>query len=149
MMSGTGPGERPLEQRLARVEKMLEMLISRFDMNPGEADFHAKGLAEKQAMMEQMQHFRDVERRSKEYAESRRNQAFEAENEAGKAWKQQMERMTQADPKDRAQNQLRMLRKRLEMLEREKGKLDQEIERLQREQENSDERGKPEKPSDK
>jgi beta-lactamase regulating signal transducer with metallopeptidase domain len=54
MPPGFSPGEHPLEERLARLEKMVQMLMSRLDMNSREGDLHGKARMEEEAMREQI-----------------------------------------------------------------------------------------------
>ena len=51
---GFGPGERPLEERLARLERMVQTLMSHFDLNPGEGDFHGKARTDEEVIREKM-----------------------------------------------------------------------------------------------
>jgi hypothetical protein len=134
------PSDRALEQRLARVERMLEMLMSHFDINPGEAQFRAKGPADVQGMREQMQFEKRLhEQNSREFEDAVRQlkQVYDSaprdeqgRSQASKSFKQEVERLSQA----RTQDQLLKLQQHLEMLEREKDKVGQAIDRLQKEQ---------------
>jgi len=157
MSRDVAAGERPLEQRLARVEKMLEMLMSHFDLNPAEAQFRPQGLAERKAMREQMQleqrlrqerfgEFDNAEKRFRDFNDSqmRQEQARRAANEASPAQKEEIERQSLARIKEHRQAELQKLQKHLEMLEREKGKIGQAIEKLQKEQEKIDSTDKSE-----
>ena len=140
MMRNMPPSDRALEQRLARVERMLEMLMSHFDINPGEAQFRAKGPADVQGMREQMQFEKRLhEQNSREFEDAVRQlkQAYDSaprdgqgRSQASKSFKQEVERLSQA----RTQDQLLKLQQDLEMLEREKDKVGQAIDRLQKEQ---------------
>jgi hypothetical protein len=135
MMRDMSPGERPLEQRLARVERMLEMLMSHFDLNPAEAQFHGNNPVELRERAMRTEKFL----RQREFDDAARqfNKQFESQprDEQGrlqdpKALKQEMQRQSQF----RTQNHLLKLQQHLETLEREKAKVGQEIERLQKEQ---------------
>jgi beta-lactamase regulating signal transducer with metallopeptidase domain len=150
MLRDLAAGERPLEQRLARVEKMLEMLMSHFDLNPAEAQFRAQGLADRKAMREQMQmeqrlrqeraaEFDNAEKRFRDFNESEmREKLRRAGKEASPELKAEMERQSQGRIKEHRQAELQKLQKHLQMLEREKDKIGQAIEKLQKEQEKLD-----------
>ena len=137
------PGGGPLEQRLARVERMLDILLARMNANPGEVQFHAKGPFDEAAFREKLQHeemFRRkeldaAEDRFKKYlrSEAQSEQSRQSINEALQALKRSKEAQFQASTKDR-KNQLQELKRHLESLELEKAKIGEEIERLEKEQ---------------
>lgn len=154
----SGDRDGSLEERLERLERMVESLAAQLNANawrpmkgPAEANVidrkeiaKAEAFAQRQAEIARKQVLNPKEiEKIKEHAQregARANeQAKRATAEAEKANKFEQKLRATGKFKEGHQKQLEALRKQLEMLEREREKLDRQIEQLERDQEQLDE----------
>jgi len=146
-----GGGDARLEERLERLERMVESLLAQRGMQPGEPPYHLKGPFEKNGTIDrkEIEKSRALPRpeamidrqqldRIKELAERQAKMAGEqaksAARAAEKALKQSQKWQSRSKSKDAMQGQLQALHQRLERLEREKEELDRQIDALEQNQ---------------
>jgi beta-lactamase regulating signal transducer with metallopeptidase domain len=132
------------EERLERLEQMVESLAAQRDMKPGHLQNHGDRRVEQHVMLG------DLAKQQAELAERQvevaNEQARRAAREFERAAKAGQKRQFQGKLKEGSQKQLEALHKQLEILEREKEKLHREIEKLERDQELLDEQGSEDQP---
>lgn len=147
-----GSPDASLEERLERLEKMVESLMARgyatprpYPLKPSpdmvgpmkEIEKDWAEIARKRELGEK-ERIRDQAKRE---AARAAEQAKRAAMNADRAARAEQKRQTRRGFKEASQKQLDELHKRLEMLDREKEKLEREIEDLERQRDQQDEQG--------
>jgi len=148
-----------LEERLERLEKMVESLMARGYATPNphlkpspdnvgpidrkeieEIEAHARRQAEMARKHEMdAKEIEKIKERAKQEAAHAIDQVKRAAVDAEKVARAEQKRQTRRNFKEGSQRQLDELRKRLEVLDREREKLEHQIEELERNQEQLDE----------
>ncbi len=125
-----------LEERLERLEKMVESLMARGDENRAPYKATLKAELERKHMFDEIEKVRE---QAKQEAAHATDQVKRAAVDAEKAARAEQKRQTRRNFKEGSQRQLDELRKRLEVLDREREKVGRQIEELERNQDQLDE----------
>ena len=158
-----GNKDRSLEDRLERLERMVESLMKQQNFhlrsaNDGMIDrtdiANISAQAKRQAEFSRRygldpKEIEKIKERAEREAGHATEQAKRATADAEKSLKAEQKLHTARKFKEGSQKQLEALRKQLEMLEREKEKLDRQIEVLEQNQEQLDERDEDQEDGDK
>ena len=134
------PGDSSLEERLDRLEHMVESLIAERGERPGHPEWHLKDGMTNPKEIEKMKEY------AKREAARAAEEAKRASREAERVWKAEPRRQLHAKFKEESQKQLEAMRKQLENLEREKERLREQIERLEQERQQLDEQESEDQP---
>ena len=161
-------GEVSLEERLERLERMVQSLMAQPGPRPGHPEFHLKGLAEQDGKFERKEIEKNEEfaRRQEEFARKQmeiakgqaldpkeiekikdfaKREAMRGVEEAKRATREaeravaDQQRQTRDMVKEGSQKQLEALRKHQEALKREMERLNRQIEQLERNRKHLDE----------
>lgn len=139
-----------LEERMARLEQMVQSLVDQRNVGPGHFEYHLKvpnkyELEHQKHLEHSLKHAipdqKEIERikeKAKREAERAVEESKRAGRAAGAAARADSKRLN-AKQKEQFEQQLQGLRRQLETLERQRNTLDRQIERLERDREKLEE----------